>query len=63
AGYFAGRGFAQIIGHTVFGSAISSKALVPPLVALLVLAVTLAGSLPAIKLLLSLRPAEVLHGR
>ncbi|MDR1650544.1 MAG: ABC transporter permease, partial [Synergistaceae bacterium] len=39
AGYFAGRGFAQIIGHTVFGSAISSKALVPPLVALLVLAV------------------------
>jgi putative ABC transport system permease protein len=64
AGYFAGRGFAQIIGVTVFGSYISSKALIViPLVAVLVAAVTLAGSLPAMRLLLSLRPAEVLHGR
>jgi putative ABC transport system permease protein len=63
AGYLAGRGFAQIIGHTVFGSAIAAKGLVPPLVALLVFAVTVAGSLPAIRLLASLRPAEVLHGR
>ncbi|MDR3279018.1 MAG: ABC transporter permease [Synergistaceae bacterium] len=61
-GYFAGRGFAQIIGHTVFGSSIAAKGLVPPLVALLVLMVTILGSLPAIKLCLSLRPAEVLHG-
>ncbi|MDR3294311.1 MAG: ABC transporter permease [Clostridiales Family XIII bacterium] len=63
AGYFAGLGFAQIIGHTVFGSAISIKPMVIPLVGLLVLAVILAGSIPSIRLLLSLRPAEVLHGR
>jgi putative ABC transport system permease protein len=62
-GYFAGLGFAQIIGHTVFGSAITIKPLVIPLVAVLVLLVTLAGSIPSIRFLLSLRPAEVLHGR
>ena len=62
-GYFAGIGFAQIIGHTVFGSAISIKPMVIPMVAVLVFAVTIAGSLPSIRLLLRLRPAEVLHGR
>jgi putative ABC transport system permease protein len=62
-GYFAGLGFAQIIGHTVFGSAITIKPLVIPLVTVLVLLVTLAGSIPSIRFLLSLRPAEVLHGR
>jgi putative ABC transport system permease protein len=63
AGYFAGLGFAQIIGHTVFGSAISVKPMVIPLVAVLVFIVTIAGSLPSIRYMLSLRPAEVLHGR
>jgi putative ABC transport system permease protein len=62
-GYFAGLGFARIIGHTVFGSAITIKPMVIPLVATLVLLVTLAGSIPSIRFLLSLRPAEVLHGR
>lgn len=62
-GYFAGLGVAQIIGQTVFGSAISIKPVVIPLVAVLVSLVLLAGSLPSIRLLLSLRPAEVLHGR
>jgi putative ABC transport system permease protein len=62
-GYFAGLGFAQIIGHSVFGSAISIKPMVIPLVAVLVFLVTMAGSIPSIRLLLSLRPAEVLHGR
>jgi putative ABC transport system permease protein len=62
-GYFAGRGFAQIIAHTVFGSGIESSLAVIPLVAVLVVLVTLAGSIPAIRMLLSLRPAEVLHGR
>jgi putative ABC transport system permease protein len=62
-GYFAGLGFAQIIGQSVFGSSIAVKALVVPLVAILVMAVTLAGSIPAMRMLLSLRPAEVLHGR
>ncbi|MBR1529822.1 MAG: ABC transporter permease [Oscillospiraceae bacterium] len=61
-GFFAGFGFAQIIGHTVFGSAISMKPVVIPIVAILVVLVTLAGSIPAIRMLLRLRPAEVLHG-
>lgn len=61
-GFFAGFGFAQIIGHTVFGSSISLKPMVIPIVAILVVLVTLAGSIPAIRMLLRLRPAEVLHG-
>ena len=62
-GYFAGFGFAQIIGQTVFGSSIDMKPMVIPIVAVLVVVVTLAGSIPAIRMLLRLRPAEVLHGR
>ncbi|MBQ9624631.1 MAG: ABC transporter permease [Clostridia bacterium] len=62
-GYFAGFGFAQIIGRTVFNSAIEMKLFVIPIVALLVLAVTLLGSIPAMRMLLRLKPAEVLHGR
>ena len=62
-GYLAGFGFAQIIGHTVFSSAIEMKPMVIPIVVVLVVAVTLAGSIPAIRMLLRLRPAEVLHGR
>ena len=62
-GYFVGFGFAQIIGHTVFGSAIDMKLFVIPIVGVLVVAVTLAGSIPAIRMLLRLDPAEVLHGR
>jgi putative ABC transport system permease protein len=62
-GYFAGLAFAQIIGQSVFGSAIDIKPMVIPLVAVLVFLGTLAGSIPSIRLLLSLRPAEVLHGR
>ena len=63
AGYFIGFGFAQIIGRSVFSSAIEMKSMVIPIVAVLVLAVTLAGSIPAIRMLLRLRPTEVLHGR
>lgn len=63
AGYFMGYGFAQIIGHTVFASSIEMKPMVIPLVAVLIVIVTLAGSIPAIRMLLRLRPAEVLHGR
>lgn len=62
-GYFAGLGFTQIIGQSVFDSAINIKATVIPLVAILIFVVTMAGSVPSIKLLLSLKPAEVLHGR
>jgi putative ABC transport system permease protein len=63
AGYFAGLGFAQVIGHTVFGAAIAAKALVIPIVSILILIVALLGSLPAMRMLFSLRPTEVLHGR
>lgn len=63
AGYFMGNGFAQIIGQTVFNSSIEMKPMVIPIVAVLIVIVTLAGSIPAIRMLLRLRPAEVLHGR
>lgn len=63
AGFFAGWGFAQIIGHTVFGSAITMRPMVIPIVAVLVVIVTLFGSIPAIRMLLRLSPCEVLHGR
>ncbi|MDR2075777.1 MAG: ABC transporter permease [Desulfovibrio sp.] len=63
AGYCVGLGFAQIIGHTVFGAGVAAKGLVIPLVAVLVLIVTLIGSLPATRLLLLLQPTEVLHGK
>ena len=62
-GFFAGWGFAQIIGHSVFGSAITMRPVVIPLVAILVIIVTLAGCIPAIRMLLRLSPCEVLHGR
>jgi putative ABC transport system permease protein len=62
-GYFAGLGFAGIIGQSVFNASIDIKPMVIPLVAALVFLVTMAGSIPSIRLLLSLRPAEVLHGR
>jgi putative ABC transport system permease protein len=62
-GFFIGWGLAQIIGLTVFSSAVALKAAVIPITAVAVVAVTLTGSIPAIKMLLSLKPAEVLHGR
>ncbi len=62
-GYLAGLGLAQLIGASVFASAIAFKPIVIPIVSVLVLGVILVGSIPSIRLLLSLRPAEVLHGR
>ena len=62
AGYFVGFGFAQLIGHSVFSSSIEMKPMVIPLVAVLITAVTVAGSMPAIRMVLRLDPAEVLHG-
>ncbi|MDR3563949.1 MAG: ABC transporter permease [Negativicutes bacterium] len=63
AGYFSGLAFAQMIGRSVFGAAVTIQSVVIPLVMVLVILVTLVGSLPAMRMLLSLRPAEVLHGR
>jgi len=62
-GYFAGCAFAQIIGRTVFGSAIAMTPVVIPLVTILIFLVTMAGSIPSIRMILALEPAEVLHGR
>ena len=62
-GYLMGYGFAQIIGHTVFNSSIEMKPMVIPIVAVLIVIVTLIGSIPAIRMMQRLRPAEVLHGR
>ncbi len=62
-GYFIGMGFAQVIGYTVFGSAIANNIIVVPIVGSLMVAVILLGSVPAIRTLLSLQPASVLHGR
>lgn len=62
-GYVVSLGLAQIIGTTVFGSAIVNNAAVLPIVSVLMVVVLLVGSLPAIRMLLSLQPAEVLHGR
>jgi putative ABC transport system permease protein len=63
AGFGAGIGFAQVIGQSVFGSSITVRPIVIPLVAVLVALVTLLGSIPAIRMLLKLQPAEVLHGK
>ena len=62
AGYFMGFGFAQLIGWNVFGSAIEMKPLVIPIVAGLIVLMAMAGCIPAIRMVLRLRPAEVLHG-
>ena len=62
AGYFLGYAFAQIIGQTVFSSSIDMSGMVAFIVGVLIVAVTLVGSIPAIRTLLQLRPSEVLHG-
>ena len=62
-GYFVGLGFAQLIGETVFGSGLAVNPYVVPLIAVLMSLVLIIGSVPAIRMLLSLHPAEVLHGR
>lgn len=62
-GFFAGIGFAQIIGHSVFQSSIALRPMVIPIVIVLVAVVTFLGCIPAIRMLQGLRPTEVLHGR
>ncbi|MGN0916344.1 MAG: ABC transporter permease [Succinivibrio sp.] len=61
-GYLAGILFAKLIGQSVFGSAIEIKTLVIPLVTLLIILVSLLGSIPAIRLLTTLKPSKILHG-
>lgn len=61
-GYGLGLGFAQIIGQSVFDTSLSIKGLVFPIVIILSIFVTLAGSLTAIKSIIKLQPAKVLQG-
>ena len=61
-GYFAGYGFAQIIGKSVFSSSIEMSGMIAFVVSVMIIAVTFIGSLPAINMILRLRPQEVLHG-
>lgn len=62
-GYFAGLGFAQIIGQTVFGAMVEPKMIIIPLVIIMVFLITFLGSLPAFRMMMFLRPTDVLHGR
>ncbi len=63
AGFGVGIGLAQLVGHLVFGSGITVRPMIAPLMALIVLATTAVGCLPSIRYLLRLQPAQVLHGR
>ena len=56
-------GFAQIIGQTVFGSAIEIARMVILIIGVILFFVTLLGSVPAIRYLMALKPTEVLHGK
>lgn len=61
-GYLLGLSFAQIIGHSVFGSGVEIKGVVIPLVVIVVFIITMLGSIPAVRYLLSLKPSQVLKG-
>ncbi len=62
-GYFSGLGFTQVIGYSVFGSSIEISPIAIPIICLLVIFVSIIGSIPAIRYLLKLKPTEVLHGK
>ncbi|MDL2284181.1 ABC transporter permease [Oxalobacter sp. OttesenSCG-928-P03] len=62
-GYLAGLGFAQLVAWSVFGAGADVQPVVIPIVAILSVLVTLLGSLPALRMLLSLQPTEVLYDR
>ena len=58
-----GIGLAQAIGQMVFSSWITLRPLVLPVMAALVTAMILLGSLPSLRALMKLKPADVLHGK
>lgn len=62
-GMIAGFGVAQVIGFSVFGSAISLRPMVFVLVFVLLAITVLAAVGSSIRSILHVRPAEVLHGR
>ncbi|MBT1167032.1 ABC transporter permease [Bifidobacterium simiarum] len=62
-GALLGSGVAQIVGHVVFSSGITMRPMVFVLVFVLLAITVLVASASSIRSILSLRPAEVLHGR
>ncbi|GHS89465.1 ABC transporter permease [Campylobacterota bacterium] len=62
AGYLVGLQLASFIGRVVFDAVIEPNALAAAAVLLLVLIVVFLGSIPALKMVLLTRPADVLRG-
>ncbi|WP_018142984.1 ABC transporter permease [Alloscardovia criceti] len=62
-GALLGTGVAQAIGQVVFGSGIVMRPMVFVLVAVLLVLTVLVASLSAMRSILNVKPAEVLHGR
>jgi len=62
-GFFAGVGLAQIVGHLVFGSGITIRPMLIPVMILIIFVTVILGCLPSMRYLLKLKPAQVLHGR
>ncbi|MGO1857418.1 ABC transporter permease [Ancrocorticia populi] len=62
-GFFAGVGLAQIVGHLVFGSGITIRPMLIPVMILIIFVTVIIGCLPSMRYLLKLKPAQVLHGR
>lgn len=62
-GGIVGSGLAQVIGHVVFGSGITMRPMVYLLVFVLLAVVVCVAALSSIRSILSVHPAEVLHGR
>ncbi|MFZ5968434.1 MAG: ABC transporter permease [Bacillota bacterium] len=62
-GYVLGLGFAAVIAAKVFDSVLTIKPIVLPAVLFISIGVVFAGSLSAMKYLIRLEPAHVLHGR
>lgn len=62
-GALLGSGVAQIVGQVVFGSGITMRPMVFVLVFVLLALTVLVAASSSIRSILSLKPAEVLHGR
>lgn len=62
-GFGLGVGLAQVIGQIVFSSWITLRPLVLPVMAALIAAMILLGSLPSLRALMALKPSNVLHGK
>lgn len=62
-GFWLGVGLAQVIGQMVFGSWITLRPLVLPVMIALVTSMILLGSLPSLRALMKLKPSDVLHGK